>query len=142
MLIIPTTDVTLITEATKRYAEDIVGFNPEDWLGNNDNIALTDMFGNVSLFEWFSPGIYTGHYFFVDRGKQAIEIAEAMLARVFMNEDVRVIRGVTPLTQLGARWLSRHLGFKGYGITDTVTGPCEIFILTKEEYLNKGRNRQ
>lgn len=140
MLLIRTYDPDLVSKAVSLYAKEIEGFDPQEWLKDEKNIALTDMFGNVSLFEWFSPGVYTGHYFFEDRGKKAVEIAKAMLSRVMMFEDVKVIRGLTPLTQLGARWLSKHIGFKSYGATDTYIGPCEVFILTKEEYLNNRKD--
>lgn len=109
-----------------------MGFHPVEWLSRPENIAITDGCGNWSLFELSSDGIYTGHYFFVVRGKVAKKLALEMLDFFFDNTGVKVLRGLTPLQKLGARWMSRQLGFKGYGVVQTANGPCELFILTKE----------
>jgi hypothetical protein len=121
-----------VVEAVSPYLKDFGGFEPVSWLENHDNVALTDEKGNVSLFEKGSDGVYTGHYFFVVRGKAALVLAREMLDVFFEESGAKAIRGLTPLTNLGARWMSRQLGFKGYGVVHTLTGPCELFILTKE----------
>lgn len=110
----------------------MLGFEPEEWLSHPLNLALSDGDGNVSLFELGSDGIYTGHYFFIVRGKAAKRVATEMLAFFFDNTDAKAIRGLTPLTNLGARWMSRQIGFKGHGVVQTDNGPCELFIITKE----------
>lgn len=84
------------------------------------------------MFEKSSDGIYTGHYFFVVRGKAALKLAKGMLNFFFENTNEKVLRGLTPLTNLAARWMSRQLGFKGHGVVHTASGPCELFIITKE----------
>lgn len=87
---------------------------------------------NVAMFELSSDGIYTGHYFFTARGKTAIKVGKEMVAYFFSHTKARTIRGLTPIGNLGARWMSRQLGFKGYGVVCSGYGPCELFILMKE----------
>lgn len=108
-----------------------MGFDPDTWLLIPENLMITDGKGNVSLFELGSDGIYTGHYFFVVRGKAALSLAREMVTFFFDNTEAKAIRGLTPLQKLGARWMSRQLGFKGHGVVNTENGPCELFILTK-----------
>lgn len=113
--------------------EEFPGVDTEEWVSNKDNIALTDGSGNYSMFEKGSDGVYTGHYFFESRGRQALRVAREMLDFAFNECGLNIIRGITPLTHLGARWLSRQLGFKSYGIIQPGNGPCELFILVKEQ---------
>lgn len=113
----------------------IEGFYPEDWLSTETNVALTDGLGNFSLYERELPGVVSGHYFFVSRGRDALKAAKDMLAEAFTGPyNIQVIRGFTPLTHLGARWINKQLGFKGYGVVNIITGPHELVILTKKEW--------
>lgn len=121
-----------VANATEPYRDKMYGFEPDEWLANGFNLALTDGGGNIALFELSADGIYTGHYFFVVRGKAAKKLAIEMLTYFFDTTDAKVLRGLTPLTNLGARWMSRQIGFKGLGIIQTDNGPCELFILMKE----------
>ncbi len=113
----------------------ITGFEPSTWLKNRENIALIDG-ESVAFFEKELEGVYTGHYFFSVRGREALNLATAMLKEAFTKYDIGIIRGMTPLDKLGARWMSRKLGFKGYGVVHTAVGPCELFILSKKEYMD------
>lgn len=126
-----------LTEAIEPY-EYLLGFDPVSWLATEGNLAITDG-ENWALFDKQPDGVYTGHYFFVVRGKAARQLGKEMLAFFFENTDVQALRGMTPLENLGARWMSRQLGFKGYGVIETMRGPCELFILTRREWeLNNG----
>ena len=110
------------------------GFDPDTWLEYEKNIALIDENDNLSLFEYNLPGVYTGHWFYKARGKEAIRVANEMLGEIFSDKyDVKIIRGLTPLQNLGARWLAKRVGFKPSGVTHTKAGPCELFILNKNE---------
>ncbi len=112
------------------------GFDPETWLTFPFNVALTDGEGNFALFERYSEFVVTGHYFFKVRGKKAASVAKTLLKEAFTGPyNIQTIRGLTPLEKLGARWLSKHIGFKSYGEVDTKAGPCELFILNKNEWL-------
>lgn len=138
MAVVRTHDIDLIAKAVSRYNKPVHGFNPEDWGEGSKNIALVDEIGNVSLFEYDKEGVVTGHYFFVSRGKEAVTVSSEMLYEIFHGPyRIEAIRGLTPIDHKGALWLSRHLGFKQYVILETEAGPCALFILTKNEYLNK-----
>jgi hypothetical protein len=121
-------------KAVSQYRERILGFYPKEWLEDTANIALVDEKGNVALFEHNYPGVYTGHYFFSVRGKEALSLSKEILRIVFTDYNVKAIRGITPLKHLGARWMTKQLGFKSYGIVHTPNGPEELFVLTKEEW--------
>lgn len=106
------------------------GFDPETWLEFEKNLALIDDKENLVLLEYNLPGVYTGHWFFKSRGKEAVQAAEAFLDKLFSDKyNVKIIRGLTPLQKLGARWLAKRVGFKPSGVTQTKTGPCELFII-------------
>lgn len=130
-----TYDVDIVNAATNQFAERIYGFYPDEWLANKDNVALTNEYGDVSLFERELPGVVTGHYFFHSRGLVALSVAKQMLEEIFTGDyDVKLIRGITPLDKLGARWLSKRLGFTSYGVIETTVGHAELVILTKQEW--------
>jgi hypothetical protein len=109
-------------------------FDVIEWISDQDNIMLINSLGDVALFEHEKNlrGV-TGHYYFRSRGKPAIQAAKEFLAEVF-GLGVQSIKGLTPLTNLGARWMSRHIGFKSYGVVRTTKEPCELFIMHYTEY--------
>lgn len=120
--------------ATEQMGDNLHGFYPEEWLADKKNIALVNDKGDVALLECLN-GIYTGHYFFFSRGRDAVEAAKDFLKEAFIVYDIKVIRGLTPVEKKGAWWLTKHLGFKDYGLVDTSFGTCHLSILTKEEWL-------
>ena len=91
---------------------------------------------NLMVFEKVSSGVYTGHYFFEVKGRAALETAQILVTRAF-NSFAEVIQGVTPDKEKGAKWLTRQLGAKSYGTIQTINGPCELFIMTKDQWRNK-----
>lgn len=117
------------------YSDSLSGFNPEEWLADTRNVALINDLGDISLFQRLTPSVVIGHYFFLSRGRAAINAAQEMLKEVFTGPyGVEAVEGLSPLQKLGARWLNRKLGFKSHGVVDTVAGPCEIVIMTKNEW--------
>lgn len=100
------------------------------------NICLRDK-NDLAFFENESKGVWSGHYFFESRGKTALTLAKSFLKEFCQEIQPNIIKGLTPLEKLGARWMSRQLGFKSYGVVQTIVGPCELFILTKEDWENK-----
>lgn len=124
-----------LIETMQPYLHETVGFEPVSWLANPLNICLTNGEGDFSLFERELPHVVTGHYFFKSRGRQAVRIAREMLAEAFLGAyEIELIRGLTPLQKLGARWMNKQLGFKSYGVVQTLVGPCELVMLTKQEW--------
>jgi hypothetical protein len=125
----------VLFEATKNY--ETHGFYPEEWIKNEDNVALINNLGDLALFERQSAGVVYGHYFFNSRGKDALKAAKEFLYEIFTNDyDVKVIIGLTPEEHLGARWLNRKLGLKSQGILETFAGPHELVILTKQDWVH------
>ena len=125
-------DSGIVRQALELYTGEIVGLDPEAWLLDDRNIALADEDGNVNLLEYVKPGVYAGHVFYKARGKDAVKLMRGAIEKTFSEYPVEVIVGLTPIEKVGARWLSRRVGFKGQGIIKTVIGPCEVFIMTKE----------
>lgn len=126
-----TKDVDKVVLAVSQYADHIEGFYPHEWLEDDRNIALIDSSDNVALFEFVRPGVVMGHYFFWDRGKEAVSAAQSFLKEIF--EYVEVVQGLTPLTNRPARWMNKRLGFKGYGPVKTHEH-CELVMMTKTEW--------
>lgn len=125
-----TTDLSVVTRAIGDYDDN---FDVGRWLSDSRNIALSDG-GDVNLFEYKSAGTYEGHFFYRSRGKAAVKTAERMLEEIFSFPQVDVIVGLTPTDKTGAIRLTRHLGFKSYGLVDHPRGRCELFVLTRSEY--------
>ena len=139
MTVSRTFDTKKVTEAVRLYSEEILGFDPDQWLKSDGNVALINEKGDISLFErqWRQPNTVYGHYFFKSRGKSAITIAQEMLKEIFSGKyDVEVIVGLTPVEHKGAIWLNSRLGFKSYGDIDTEAGLCRFVLLTKQEWEN------
>lgn len=129
-------DIAGLTKALEH--RPVSDFNPEHWLLDERNMAFTNQHGDFALFEADIPGVYTGHYFYNSRGKAAISFSKDVLREVFMGgHGVGVIRGMVPLYHVAARWMTRRLGFSSYGVVKT-DPPCELFLLTKQEYLHNG----
>lgn len=103
-------------------------FDPKEWLDNRDNIALYES-GHLAMFEYEYSGVYTGHVF-----SGGFDFGPRALRFLFDTEPVEAIRGVVPEWHRPSRLYVRKLGFKSYGVIETVEGPHELFILTKEEF--------
>lgn len=116
--------------------------DPIEWLSNPVNIALENEHGDVALFEYAFPGktIYSGHYYFKSRGRQAIRSARDFLDELFNScYNISILMGLVPLTNKASRWITRQIGFVSYG-TDEIHGQSyELFIMTKKEF-NDGSN--
>jgi hypothetical protein len=122
-----------VTEAVGDYLRQTSGLYPEEWVKDEDNWALVKD-KDMAMFEKERDGVYSGHYFFQSRGREAIASATSLL-RYFLseNKDARTVTGLTPLENLGARWMSRRIGFESHGLIKTRLGPCELFILNRPE---------
>lgn len=137
--VIRTFDSVVVLEATDQCRDSLYHIDFPEWLSNEDNVALTNHNDDVALFQRERPGCVTGHYFFFCRGKEALRTAKEMLSEAFTGDyDIEVIRGLVPLGHLGSRWMTRKLGFTSYGVVFDLSGPCELFILTKNEWEANG----
>lgn len=129
------------SEDMRKALEPYPDLNPPDydhkaWCENPYNVMLVDG-DDVALGTFEYPGVYTGHYFFKSRGKNAIRVAKKMLRYMFEEQGAKVIRGVTKLDNEKARWMNRYLGFDGLGYIETVDGMHELFCLHKDKFYQR-----
>lgn len=115
------------------YMEGLKGLEPDRWLLDDNNIALTTG-EDYSLFEWTSPGVYYSHIFATS--KKAIQFGKDSIQWMFEN-GAEVLKGLTPVEKRHAIIAARRMGFKSHGIVDTHNGPHELFILTRKEWETK-----
>lgn len=117
--------------------EDITKTNMLSWLSNPRNFYYMDK-DDIALFNFETPYLYTGHYFFNSRGKDAKAKAKSILLRFFdLFETPPVLRGLTPVEHKAAKWMNRQLGFKSQGQIETdLEEVCELFILTKKDLID------
>lgn len=131
-----TWDASLIAPAIKHFlnSDDLV--DPIEWVSNPVNIVLINAHGDMALFEYGIKDKYSGHYFFKSRGRAAILAAKEFLDELFNTcYNIHILTGLVPIKHLGARWLSRQLGFKSYGVITYIDNKhYEMFILTKKEF--------
>lgn len=90
---------------------------------------------NAALFIAERPGIYTGHYFFTARGKEARDLGRAWLKTFFSEHPVVAICGFTPVENRPARIMARWLGFSSQGAIETPAGWCEFFLFTRTDFI-------
>lgn len=126
-------NTSLLADLASLSAIERHGFDPER-LVNEPNIFLTED-GEGALFEYDRPHVYTGHYFFrQSRGKTALRLGQRILSEMFNVYGAEVIQGLTPVYLKQAKLMNKLLGFKDYGIVDTVAGPMGLYILTKKDF--------
>jgi hypothetical protein len=130
MLIHRTFDYKGIQETLDKYPELVDNFPCKEWIEDKRNIAFTDSKGSYGLLEFNSEGVYTGHYFFIVRGKKALELATMILEEAFLTYKIKVIRGLTPVGNLGAKWMNKKLGFTYLGDVSVPQGECGIYYLS------------
>lgn len=129
-----TWNVMKVGEAIQYLSKDI---DPIDWLADPTNIALENEQGDLALFEYAfkDKPIYSGHYYFKSRGRQAIVSARDFLDELFDPcYNISIVMGLVPLKNKAARWLTRQVGFTSYGTEEIHEKEYEIFILTKKEF--------
>jgi len=131
-----TYDLALISEAIGFFLkDDNFKVDPVEWIKDPENIALVNDRGDLAVFEKGIKHVYSGHYYFKSRGRSALIAAREFLDEIFNTcYNIPVIIGLTPLNYLGARWLSRQVGFTSHGVIHFNDKHYELFILTKEEF--------
>jgi hypothetical protein len=106
------------------------GFDPFALAGDPENVILIE--GNdVALFEG-EGSVYTGHYFFTEaRGRNALNLAQRMIDELFDSYGAVVIKGLTPVDNKAALWITRQLGFESHGVVSHAVGDFELFTLSR-----------
>lgn len=134
-------DADIFREAVAPYPEIFRNedFPFEEWLASRNKMFVED--GSVGLFSYEWPGVYTGHWFFKVRGKDANDLANRILDKMFHEYDMKVCRGFTPIELPHVIKAAKRLGFKSYGIVKGGIGfedkDYELLIMTKEEFEGK-----
>lgn len=111
-----------------------------EWLSDPANIVLENDREDLAIFEYGFPNhkVYSGHYYFKSRGRQAIDAAHDFLDELFNScYNISVLTGLVPVEHPAARWLTRKVGFKSYGFEEINDKQYELFILTKKEFNNE-----
>lgn len=130
-----TTNTQTVQEAINSIHSDGDLISAEEWVSKSTNIALINSEGDIALFEIGFNNVYSGHYCFKSRGRQAITASLAFLDELFNTcYNIDILLGLTPITNLPARWLSRQVGFKSHGVVEGPKRHYEIFIMTKREF--------
>ena len=106
----------------------IEGFYPVSFILDEDNVVLRDGL-DYAVFEYTTFGVYTGHYFFSSRGREAIDVGEKFLAEI-KELGAKLIIGYTPVDNKPAKFMNRKLGFSYVSTIDTSEGPHEMYIRT------------
>ena len=115
-------------------------FDYEGWIANHYNIMYT-LGEDVGLLTFDFPGVYTGHWFFKSRGRQALDVATAMLEDAFELRGAKAVRGITPIHLKGALWLAKRIGFSTVGTETWPDGEeCEVMVLTKDAFNQRKQN--
>lgn len=128
-------------EIMKKAMQPYPDLNPLDydyrgWISNLSNVMLAEG-EDVGLATFEYPGVYTGHFFLTSRGKEAASVAKKMIEKMFTEYGAKVMRGLVKLENKKSRWMCRHLGFTPLGNIETMTGPHELFTLTKDDYYGR-----
>ena len=81
-----------------------------------------------AMFAWRGPGIYEVHLFYSVRGRSALSLFRAMLAKMAIDHDARVLWGLVPVESRHVRMFVRLAGWKSRGVLQTRHGPQELFV--------------
>lgn len=108
-------------------------FEDEKWLATPGNIMA--VYGeDVGLATFDYQGLYTIHWFFKSRGKEALIAGKALLQFLFDNTDAVALRGLTAIDNRPARRLAKYFGFETISIEEFWDGPHEVMILYKDVF--------
>lgn len=111
-------------------------FDFKGWLDNHNHVMYEEG-GSVGLCTFEYTGLYTVHWYFKVRGREAINLGRKMLDDLFTNHGAEAVRGLTRIDIKAARWAARQLGMKSYGIVTYPEGEYELFCMTKDEFYGK-----
>lgn len=135
-----TWDALKVATAINHFLKTEDKVDPIEWLSNPSNIVLENDKGDLALFEYAIPGkkIYSGHYYFKSRGRKALVSAKEFLDELFNSwYNINILMGFVPTEHLGAKWMTRQIGFTSYGKEEIAGKEYEMFILTKKEFNNE-----
>lgn len=135
-----TWDAIKIGAAIKHFLQTEEQVDPIEWLSDPSNIVFENEVGDLAIFEYGLPTrkVYSGHYFFKSRGRQAIESGKQFIDELFNScYNIGILMGMVPVERRDVKWMTRQLGFKSYGLELARGKQYELFILTKKEFNNE-----
>lgn len=128
-------DKDLLWEATEELRYMLPKEKLDDFWSRPHNLMFVED-GNVGLATLEYPGVYSVHWYFKVRGRDAINLGKRMVANLFENYGAETVRGVISKHLKASRWACRQLGFKSYGFVTYADGEeNELFCATKKEFL-------
>lgn len=127
-------DFDLLVQATECCRDLLSVADIETVLAKEDNLMLVSG-SNVGLAIYDGPGIYTVHWYYDVRGREAIDLGKAMIGMMFDHHGAKLLRGLIKTRLKASAWACRQLGFKSYGtIMFPENDENEFFCMTKLEY--------
>lgn len=127
-------DFDLLVQATECCRDLLSIEDIEKVLSKEDNLMFISG-RNAGLAIYDAPGIYTVHWYYEARGREAINLGKDMIGLLFANHDAKLLRGLIKTKLKASRWACRQLGFKSYGtIMFPENDENEFFCMTKLEY--------
>lgn len=129
-------DPELLRKKTKDYRDFFPDWLIEPWVNDRRNVVYLEG-DNIGLATFEYPGVYTVHWFFTVRGREAIRLAKKMADRLFQETDAKGIRGMTRSDLKAARWALRQVGMKSLGTVTTDKGEYELSYMTKEQFMEQ-----
>lgn len=126
-------NAALMREAMGEFADEV---DCDEWVGKLANIMVVEG-DNVGLAAYEYPGVYSVHWFYKVRGREALKLAERMLDFVFTHYGVETVRGMTETRLKAARWAARQVGYTSHGVVEKGGKEYELFTLTKGDFYNQ-----
>jgi len=91
---------------------------------------------DVGLATYDYPGVYSVHWYYNSRGRDAIELGKKMCTKLFTDHGAQTLRGIIKKHMKASRWATRQVGFKSQGfVLDKNGEECEVLCATKDEFL-------
>lgn len=116
------------------------GLKGADWLAVEGNIPITFGNGDVVLFDYEIPGIYSIHVLFKGRGRTAIDHAREAIRRMFEEHGATLIMGLVPDFARNVKLLARWAGMRSAGYRWAGAGEgfpktkYELFVLSRAQW--------
>ena len=123
---------------TELLGEDFtMGPDNHTWVNIERNLMYR-LGDDVGLATYDYPGVYTVHWFFKSKGKEALRVARIMLDYLFMKHEPEVLRALVLMENKPSRYMAKYMGFEHLSVEEFSDGPTEVMILTKKVFRDKG----
>jgi hypothetical protein len=126
-------DETILQRISDQWPKFVPPHLVDGYLASGHHAMFVDD-EDVGIATMEYPGVYTVHWFFESRGREAIKQARAMVDELFQTTDAKLLRGLTEVSLKGARWAARQFGMTSQGIFTFPDGEYELFTITKDEF--------